>query len=197
MSVSPCAVGRHDAVLVARTLDAAPPDVIVAQALSSQEETLAQPVQAQPPADYAIVIRHCNTIDEAQISLHRSALNIKYGPNGIGKSTISRALELNSQGGDALQELLPFRFRQGGGTTSPSVTGADDIERVLVFDDTYVSQFVFQADEVVKDSFEIFINTPEYREGIAADRVDLRAAEGSVCPELGARRRDRELHRTA
>ena len=29
-----------------------------------------------------------------------------------------------------------------------------------------MSQFVFQPDEVVKNSFEIFIKTPEYREGI-------------------------------
>ncbi len=34
------------------------------------------------------------------------------------------------------------------------------------FDERYVSQFVFQPDEVVKNSFEIFINTPEYQAGI-------------------------------
>ena len=31
---------------------------------------------------------------------------------------------------------------------------------------TNVAQFVFQPDEVVTNSFEIFINTPEYQEGI-------------------------------
>ena len=36
----------------------------------------------------------------------------------------------------------------------------------LVFDEHYVSQFVFQPDEVVKNSFEIFIKTPEYQAGI-------------------------------
>ncbi len=35
-----------------------------------------------------------------------------------------------------------------------------------MFDERYVSQFVFQPDEVVKNSFEIFINTPEYQAGI-------------------------------
>lgn len=116
----------------------------------------------------AIVIKDCNSIAEARVSLRRSSLNIKYGPNGIGKSTIARALVLRPQGDDALDELLPFKYRHGGDHPRPAVTGADDVERVLVFDESYVAQFVFQADEVVKNSFEIFINTADYREGLAA-----------------------------
>lgn len=116
--------------------------------------------------DYAINITNCNSIADAQVTLRRGSLNIKYGPNGIGKSTIARALALNAQGADALQSLLPFKHRQNGSGTLPSVVGADDIKRVLVFDEQYVSQFVFQPDEVVKNSFEIFINTPEYQAGI-------------------------------
>lgn len=116
--------------------------------------------------DYAIIIRDCNSITEAQITLRRESLNIKYGPNGIGKSTIARALVLNARGEDALQELLPFKYRQGGSGKKPTVVGADEIRSVLVFDEHYVSQFVFQPDEVVKNSFEIFVKTPEYQAGI-------------------------------
>lgn len=117
-------------------------------------------------SDYAVTITDCNSIAEAQITLRRNSLNIKYGPNGIGKSTIARALTLNAEGGAALQDLLPFKYRQGNGGESPAVLGADEIKSVLVFDEHYVSQFVFQPDEVVKNSFEIFINTPEYQTGI-------------------------------
>lgn len=116
--------------------------------------------------DYVISISDCNSITEAQISLRRGALNIKYGPNGTGKSTIARALVLNSVGGDALRDLLPFKYREGDSAERPSVVGADEIKSVLVFDESYVSQFVFQPDEVVKNSFEIFVNTPEYQAGI-------------------------------
>lgn len=116
----------------------------------------------------SIVIENCNSIVEARVSLRKSSLNIKYGPNGIGKSTIARALVLRPEGDDALDELLPFKYRLGGDHPRPSVSGADDIRRVLVFDESYVSQFVFQADEVVKNSFEIFINTAEYRRGLSA-----------------------------
>ncbi|NDK91706.1 AAA family ATPase [Gordonia desulfuricans] len=121
-------------------------------------------VPAQP-YDYAITIADCNSISRADITLRREALNIKYGPNGIGKSTIARALVLNTRGQDALHELLPFKYRQRGGKEAPTVVGADEIKSVLVFDEHYVSQFVFQPDEVIKNSFEIFIRTPEYQAG--------------------------------
>ena len=115
----------------------------------------------------SIRITNCNSLESAEITLVKSALNIKYGPNGIGKSTIAQALTLRAQGESALVALTPFKYREGTGHPAPSVDGADDIQSVLTFDDRYVSQFVFQRDEVLRDSFEIFINTEEYRTGIA------------------------------
>lgn len=114
----------------------------------------------------SIQIANCNNLESAEITLERSALNIKYGPNGIGKSTIARALTLRAEGGNALEALTPFKYREGAGHPLPEVTGADEIQSVLTFDDQYVSQFVFQRDEVLRNSFEIFINTEEYRTGI-------------------------------
>ena len=127
--------------------------------------TLQQAAPATSPP-LSIQISHCNNLESADITLVKSALNIKYGPNGIGKSTIARALTLRAEGDDALEALTPFKYREGTGHPQPAVTGADDIRSVLTFDDQYVSQFVFQRDEVLRNSFEIFINTEEYRIGI-------------------------------
>lgn len=120
----------------------------------------------QPTQDFVIRITNCNSVADAQLSLRRGALNIKYGPNGIGKSTIARALQLRPQGATALSELLPFKYREGSGHPAPEVIGADDIQNVYTFDDEYVSQFVFQHDEVLRNSFEVFINTDEYKQGL-------------------------------
>lgn len=132
--------------------------------------TTSQPTERQPALvdgqPITVRISDCNNLESADVTLMRSALNIKYGPNGIGKSTIARALTLHADGGDALKALTPFKYREGTGHPQPSVTGADDIQKVLTFDDQYVAQFVFQRDEVLRNSFEIFINTEEYRTGI-------------------------------
>ncbi|WP_454111358.1 AAA family ATPase [Microbacterium aurum] len=115
--------------------------------------------------DYSITIKDCNSIGEAVISLRPSSLNIKYGPNGIGKSTIARALTLRTEGAGSLEALTPFKHRADNKGPRPTVAGADAISSVLTFNDDYVSQFVFQRDEVLKNSFEVFINTEEYKAG--------------------------------
>lgn len=117
--------------------------------------------------DLVIEIRDCNSITDARIALRQSALNIKYGANGVGKSTIARALQLRTGGDGSLDPLVPFKYRGVDGAPPPRVVGADAIEKVLVFDEDYVLQFVFQPDEVLKDSFEVFINTDEYKHGLA------------------------------
>src|SRR3990167_7701382 len=98
-----------------------------------------------------ITIENCNSIDSARISLAPGRLNIKYGPNGTGKSTIAKAIELASKGGANLSTLTPFKHRGGDPkiSPSPSVKGADQFKSVFVFNEEYVDQFVFKQDEVV------------------------------------------------
>lgn len=132
----------------------------------TQTETDAVQTASSDTVDYLIRIKDCNSIGEAQISLRRDSLNIKYGPNGIGKSTIARALSLQAAGDGSLEELIPFKYRGQADGPRPIVDGAEDIRSVLTFNDGYVSQFVFQRDEVLKNSFEIFINTDEYKQGL-------------------------------
>lgn len=121
----------------------------------------------QVGAEFAVTIRNCNSIDQTSLTIRTSALNIKYGPNGVGKSTIAQALALNADREGDLSILTPFKARDNKASAAkPAVEGADDIQTVLTFDDRYVSNFVFKADEVVQDSFEIFINTDEFKAGL-------------------------------
>jgi len=109
-----------------------------------------------------IEISNCNSIDTAKIKIEKSCLNIKYGPNGLGKSTIAKAIVGQITGDGSLADLLPFKLRKVKDPEGPAVLGVDDLKSALVFDEDYVNQFAFQQDEVVKNSFEIFIKTPEY-----------------------------------
>lgn len=110
----------------------------------------------------SINISECNSIDQATVRIVQGALNIKYGPNGLGKSTIARAIVSQIRDDGTLQELVPFKNRGKAGAAGPKVEGTESLKSALVFDEGYVNQFVFQKDEVVKNSFEIFIRTPEY-----------------------------------
>ena len=76
-------------------------------------------------AERKITIEHCNAVDKAEISITENRLNIKYGPNGIGKSTIAKAIVSASKGNDDLTKLLPFKHRDKVGGAKPTVTGVD------------------------------------------------------------------------
>ncbi len=112
-----------------------------------------------------IVIRNCNSIDEAKIEIHANILNIKYGVNGVGKSTFVKAIELATitENGD-ISDLMPFKYigKPEEEVQHSSIEGLDAINTVSIFNEDYVDQFVFKQDEVVNNSFEIFIKTQEY-----------------------------------
>lgn len=109
-----------------------------------------------------IRISNCNNIDRGEISIKKNHLNIKYANNGTGKSSISSAIcakILNDE--SALNSLTPFKCIDSG-VIKPEIDGLDEYKSVKIFNDEYVEQYVFQSDELIKDSFEIFVKTPDY-----------------------------------
>lgn len=117
---------------------------------------------------YEITVENCTSFEKAEIVVDPGSLNIKYGSNGLGKSSIARAIEASARGDGSLERLKPFKHRGADGSPSPTVTGAEQINSVLLFDERYVQQFVFQKDEVVAGSFEVFVKTDEYVEAMEA-----------------------------
>ncbi|MBP1682270.1 MAG: hypothetical protein H6Q35_2609 [Proteobacteria bacterium] len=115
-----------------------------------------------------IVISNCNNIKEACIVIENNKLNIKYGINGTGKSTIAKALKYRSNLKD-LNSLLPFKLIENNpDNIQPGITGAEEYNNIMIFDESYIEQFTFQQDELVKNSFEIFIKDDKYQENIDA-----------------------------
>ncbi len=112
-----------------------------------------------------IEIRNCNNIDSASIDLEEKKLNIKFAPNGTGKSTIARAM-LGAKGDQSLlKELMPFKLRRDNPENKrPEVVGAKELENIMCFDEEYVSQYVFKRDELLSNSFDIFIKNDAYKQ---------------------------------
>ena len=120
--------------------------------------------------DMNIEIRNCNNIDSSQISLKEGTLNIKYAINGTGKTTISKALYYKiTQNTDGLEKMIPFKYKNTqDNTKKPSVIGIESIKTIACFDEDYLRQYTFQQDELVKNSFEIFIKTEKYVQHLTA-----------------------------
>jgi len=116
-------------------------------------------------SDVTISISDCNSIEKATIKLLAKRLNIKYGPNGIGKSTMAKAIKLSAE--NDLSSLTPFKSQGVEGAALPKIEGAEAFQKVLLFDEEFVGQFVFQRDEIVRNSFDIFIKTAEYDNAMA------------------------------
>ncbi|AYE33650.1 hypothetical protein [Clostridium septicum] len=82
-----------------------------------------------------LLIKNCNNIDLANIEINEYELNIKYGINGTGKSTISKAIKYCIENKEKLIELKPFKYLNGGEEVAPIVEGLEGINTVNIFNE--------------------------------------------------------------
>ncbi|MCI5160832.1 MAG: AAA family ATPase [Candidatus Electrothrix sp. AX5] len=110
-------------------------------------------------------VKHCNNLDYAKIRLSKNKLNIKFAPNGTGKTTISTAIQYSLENsGNSLENLKPFKLRESNPDNScPHVRGIDHFASVMSFNEDYVNQFTFQPEELLSNSFDIFIRDDFYK----------------------------------
>ena len=117
-----------------------------------------------------IILKRCNSIENGAINIIDNSLNIKYGINGTGKSTISKAIEYcildKKNSSNELLKLKPFKYRNISNENNPEVSGLDLIDNVAIFNEDYINQYVFQPNEVLKNSFDILINNEAYQNGM-------------------------------
>ena len=110
-----------------------------------------------------VVIKNCKNIDEAVIAIELGKLNIKYAPNGTGKSAISdgiRAAITNNQ--SLVTALAPFRYRDEPEAHPFSASGLEQFGSVEVFNVKYVEDVAFISNGILANSFDVFVKTPEY-----------------------------------
>ncbi len=113
-----------------------------------------------------VSLENCNNIDSGEINIEKNKLNIKFGQNGTGKSTLAKAIQYKIENEKLLNNLLPFKLQKENleKLQSKVVIEDNNINSVSIFNEEYVKQFLFKEDELVSNSFEIFIKTPKYIE---------------------------------
>ena len=112
-------------------------------------------------------IKYCNNLDFARITVTEGRLNIKFAPNGVGKSTIARAIQYCMDDNDnTLDQLMPFKLMDDNPNPnglSPEVIGAHQVSSVMCFNEDYVNNIAFQPDELVTNSFDVFVKNDNYK----------------------------------
>ena len=99
-----------------------------------------------------IEVMHCNCIEQAVISIKQGTLNIKYGPNGTGKSTISKAIKyFVNQDDEELLKLKPYNSDR-----IPQINNCE-FRKVKVFDETYVNRYLFENRNFFDNSYQVFL----------------------------------------
>ena len=108
---------------------------------------------------------NCNNITNGQIEIAEGCLNIKYGVNGTGKSTVSKVIEAFVNNDEALKkELIPYKNIGNKSAMPPNVTGLENIKKVAIFNEQFVERYLFKETDLFEDSFSIFVKTPKYDE---------------------------------
>ena len=102
-----------------------------------------------------ISIKNCNNIKEANISIEKDSLNIKYGMNGTGKSTIADAIVSQKD----LTHLKTFDSEE-----EPEFNSTEPITSPVVFNSKFINSITFNGTEVIDDAFEVFIKSEKYDE---------------------------------
>ena len=103
-------------------------------------------------------LENCNCIKKADIKIEEGTLNIKYGPNGTGKSTISKAILLKATGDEnQLQSLRPYMAKE----SEEMIVSGLNFNKVTVFNEGYVNSYLFEDNSFLENSFKVFLKSDE------------------------------------
>jgi len=94
-----------------------------------------------------VTLRNVQCLDEAEIDIVHNAINIKYGYNGLGKSSIGKGIAYKLDPKANIEELTPF-----GSSKTPSVDlSTDKFTSCLCFNKEYLDNSVFKDDNAFDD----------------------------------------------
>lgn len=101
------------------------------------------------------VISNCNSVKQGFINIYDKCLNIKYGFNGTGKSTIAKAIAYFNDK-DKLNSLTPYNATTDENSRVDVDVGVP-YKHVMIFNEEYVKQFIFTNKGSFDNSFEVLL----------------------------------------
>lgn len=128
------------------------------------------------PNQYTIDLSNCRNIASlanGPIAITRNHLNVFYGKNGTGKTTLCMAIR--HMAGDescTLESLESFEYQNiKDPLLRPSITATGRIKKLCVFDDDWIQDHCFTASTIHKNAFELYVRDKSVKE-LEAKRRD-------------------------
>ena len=126
----------------------------------------------------SILFENIGSIKKANIGIADEALNVKFGPNGIGKTTLIKALKYKLSQNEELKEVLK-PFDDASKEPAVTISGALDGKNIAVYDVGYFNSLFSKQDDLLEDTYSFVIKSQDYENqlnainGILSDIINI------------------------
>ena len=126
----------------------------------------------------SVLFENIGSIKKANIGIADEALNVKFGPNGIGKTTLIKALKYKLSQNEELKEVLK-PFDDASKEPAVTISGALDGKNIAVYDVGYFNSLFSKQDDLLEDTYSFVIKSQDYENqlnainGILSDIINI------------------------
>lgn len=122
-------------------------------------------------ADIKITLKDVGCIEKGEVTITLNKLNIKFGPNGIGKTTIIKALKYRINGDD---DMLKYITPLGNPNKKPSCELTGNIQNLAVYDKAYFDKLFTKRDDLLNDTYKFVIKDSDYDSEVSKIKDSLK-----------------------
>lgn len=101
-------------------------------------------------------ILNCNSIKQAFINVYDKCLNIKYGFNGTGKTTIAKAIYFCKQQDELNKQMLPYDSTNSV-KCNVIVSPKNPYKKIMIFNEDYVNKFIIKKKGDFCNTFDVLL----------------------------------------
>lgn len=106
-------------------------------------------------------LENVGCIKETNVEIIPKKINVKYGINGIGKSTLIKVLDSKINGKDNNERLTSYKF---DGEKNIDVYD-NEFDCVEIYDTNYFEE-LFKQSDVIENAYELFVKNDFYENGL-------------------------------
>lgn len=141
--------------------------------------------------DFEISFRNCRNISSSgndPLIIKKNALNVYYGKNGVGKTTICRVLSyLADKSEENEAALQSFAYRESGDANEkPTASCSSTIKTIRVFNDEWIQNHCFEKSNLQRNAFELYIRNKQTKKLERQRNQIIRGIQRALeSPEVG------------